>query len=227
MSTATEERDLTYGEIGAELIQSWDAVQEARETARALEQQALERPGDSEAFLALTEATDALNAAEMVLREYLKQEVAKADRVAAMIRRWSASAAELREEGERLIGMARAKENAVDELKMLVMRVMQELETRKVEGRRNVLRVQGNGGKQPVAVRQPELVPAKYQRYTLTLTGAQRSYLLFSPDDRVHAILELAKPIDPDTEGIRAALLRGEAVPGCVLEPYGEHLRLK
>jgi hypothetical protein len=242
----SNELDLTYGEISAGLIEAIERREQAAEELMHARTRALD-PG-CESWE--DEALAAFDAAETVVREYLKAEVKKADSIVGYVRRTEALAEARRREAQRLYELAKADEQRVAWLKEITMIAMREMDLRKCEGARGILQLWGNGGKQPVEVRQPELLPAKYQRFTLTLSGTELHQLAILRT----GLHEAAKPIEPDTDLIRRDLLTRETchycqgtkvlanaecqncggegtvgghVPGAVLKPYGEHLRVK
>jgi hypothetical protein len=222
------ELDLTYGELAHELIEALDLREGAAMRIREAQMQALQVDSE-DTELELAEALEAFDRAELIVKEYLKAEVKKADRIIGYIERTEALAKLKREKANQLLEMARAGEAEAAYVKNLTLSVMREMDLKKCEGAAGFLRRQGNGGVQPVEVRQPELLPAKYQRFTLTLSGEHLEALRRGMEHKNFPpfVLDGAKPADPDKDAIRRDLLAGEAVPGCVLQPRGESLRIK
>jgi hypothetical protein len=199
-----------------------------------------------------------LDSCEVALRECVTELVKKADGVAAFIRSEEAGAATAKAEANRCYDLAKAREARADRVKAIALEVLQQLGVKLVKGDVSELRRWGNGGAQPVEVRQPELLPARYQRFEMRITGEEWEELRKFYPDR-------AKPIEPDTELIRKDLMvKGEcpechgvksimvtapldegemptncptckaegwvyvgSVPGAVLVPRSEHLRIK
>jgi hypothetical protein len=219
----SNELDLTYGAIAAELVEALERREEAAQELVDARVYSLEA-GDSQRA---DEAMEAFESAQLVLQEYLKAEVKKADSIAGYIRRTEALASIREEEAERLDALAAADRQRVAWLKQSTIAIMREMDLKKCEGAAGFLRRQGNGGVQPVEVRQPELLPLRFQRFTLTITGTELKQLRSFDDPTAERVTERAKPAEPDITAIRESLLAGEAVPGCVLQPRGETLRTK
>jgi len=142
-----------------------------------------------------------------------------------------AGAATAKAEADRCYDLAKAREARADRVKASAIEVMQQLGVKFVKGDVSELRRWGNGGAHPVEVRQPELLPEKYQRYELRMTGEQlealRNLCEIATWNESYRVLSTAKPIDPDSDLIRKDLLAEVAVPGAVLVDRGEHLRVK
>jgi len=154
------------------------------------------------------------------LKQYLRQELpAKVDSIRNYIR-WQQNEAVVRtkEAQEQAILAGRAQDN-IERIKAMCLWVMQQLDTKKLEGSLQWIRRQGNGGVRPLEIRQPELVPEEFMEVHVTLPLAAARLLLAQGDGAMRDTAE------PATERIRAALERGEAVPGCVLGERGEHVR--
>jgi len=206
--------------------------------------------------LEFAQAKDVVDQCETALRLCVTELVKKADGVAAFIRSEEGGAATAKAEADRCYDLAKAREARADRVKAIALEVLQQLGVKFVKGDVSELRRWGNGGAQPVEVRQPELLPAKYQRYTLTITGIEKEELEITCAWTDRLVKEKAKPIEPDTELIRKDLMvEGPcpnctayaedpqpgpcalckdtcrvyvgSVPGAVLLDRGEHLRIK
>jgi hypothetical protein len=208
------ELDLTYGELAHELIEALDLREGAAMRIREAQMQALQVDSE-DTELELAEALEAFDRAELIVKEYLKAEVKKADRIIGYIERTEALAKLKREKANQLLEMARAGEAEAAYVKNLTLSVMREMDLKKCEGAAGFLRRQGNGGVQPVEVRQPELLPAKYQRFEVRMSGEDLARILESQDEAVHAIMDGARPADPDKDAIRRDLLKRETCPDC------------
>jgi tetratricopeptide (TPR) repeat protein len=213
------ELDLTYGEIAAEFVEATAALDPAAEELQAAQVAALD-PNDETAQKWLKDARASYETAQLVVREYTKAIDKKVDGIRAFIKSRSKIAEARREEGNALLQMARVDEALVEYVEECTMNAIRALGKRTVEGTRGKMWIQGNGGSHPVEVRQPELLPARYQRFEMQVTGEEWEELRKFYPDR-------AKPIDPDTELIRKDLLAEVAVPGAVLVDRGEHLRIR
>jgi hypothetical protein len=175
-----------------------------------------EYEGDSEA-VALIDAQ---------LKQFLQQELpAKVDGIRNYIR-WQENEAQVRQEEakEQAILAGRAQDN-IERMKEVLLWCMQQLGKTKLEGALHWIRRQGNGGLKPLIIRQPELVPLGLLKTTVTLdTHLWRSIVreLLEGEDRCVYRVDTV----PNNEAIRAALERGEGVPGCELGERGEHVRV-
>jgi len=173
-----------------------------------------------------------LDGCEIALRECITELVKKADGYVSAIRFEEAGAKMAREEAARCQALAQARTSRVEWLKSTAIEVMRALDVKRIPGETSELHRQTNGGAQPVEVRQPELLPAKYQRWEIRMTGDMRAKLirLLIDDvecDAITDVIQAAKSLDADSELIRKDLLAGEAVPGAILQARGEHLRIK
>lgn len=223
MSNEQPDRDLTFREYP-------DVLLGLLATREQLEQDRCDAEFAADPAM-LNEAITALDSVHIALVECVMGLVRKADSVAAFIGREQSLADSAKEESERTYALAKTRQGRVDWMKRTVVMVMQELDLKLLQGDHAELRRHGNGGVQPVEVRQPELLPAKYQRFELRITGEEKEHLADLIDELSATLdprmMERAKPIEPDTELIRKDLLTGEAVPGALLNPRGEHLRVK
>ena len=85
------------------------------------------------------------------------------------------------------------------------------------------MRRQGNGGLRPLNIRQPELVPDEYRLVAIRMPlDKWRQYGDHLADIGIDC--ELVRT-ELNNDEIRAALERGEGVPGCELGERGEHVR--
>lgn len=206
----SDELSLTYGELAQELVEALSALESAAEDVREAQAAALQQPMEDHDTI-LAPWLQAYESAQVVVQEYLKAEVKKADSILAWLDRTAALAAMRRKKGNELIEMARAGEAQVSWVKELTVRIMREMDLKKCEGALGFLRRHGNGGPHPVEVRQPELLPVKYRRFTLTLSGEEMTDL-----SRVHPWMSrAAKQIEPDTDLIRKDLMVKGTCPEC------------
>jgi hypothetical protein len=177
----------------------------------------------------IAEKQAALDAVDKAIVEYVTAEVRKVDNIARLLIELKARREAILDEQERLGAIAARMIRQEDRVKALVLQVMQDCDVRKLEGKIGTLRRVGNGGVQPVEVTQPELLPADVQRITVTLPlqawrgilrGMSTGLLI-----ELEKVVKEGKP-EPDLTAIRQQLERGEGVPGAVLLPRGEHLRV-
>lgn len=242
---------LWYCDIAQGLIEAVERYELAAETLIDARVRALD-PSTCDVEPTETQALEAFDRASLVVAEYFKAElVERTDSFIGWINDSEDLAAARRRKGKELIDLAKTGEERLAWFKQITLRVMAEIGKRKLEGVMGRLRIQGNGGVQPVEVRQPQLLPERYQRFELRITGEDRARLLDCPDEAIHAMLDGAKPIEPDSDMIRRDLLakvtcpaclangdvecptcNGEgsvsgSVPGAVLLDRGEHLRVR
>ena len=142
----------------------------------------------------------ALAEIDAAIVEYITAEVRKVDNISRLLIEWRVRRGAIEAERGRLGNIANAIERNEDRLKALVLQVMRDTGTKKLEGKIGTLRRQNNGGVPGVDVVQPYLVPESFKR-SKTI-------------------------IEPDLGKIREALESGVGVPGCRLRDRGEFLRV-
>jgi hypothetical protein len=124
----------------------------------------------------------------------------KVDRIVSVIRDFRAKAAARNAEARALAASARAEDAKADSLQEYIGHCLRTAGARKWSGTIHEVAVCANGGKRPLEVKlHPSDLPMAYQRITL----------------------------DADTDAIRAALDRGEAITGCSYGERGTHIRVK
>jgi len=102
---------------------------------------------------------------------------------------------------------------------------------KKLETPTHFLRVQNNGGVEALET-DMETLPDDFKLYTATVSGTLVKWLHkmlmeveLEQNQRIIRMLDAAT-VTPDTNGIREALKRGDAVPGARLVERGKHLRV-
>ena len=175
----------------------------------------------------------ALDAVDAAIVETVTAEVRKVDNISRFLLELRARRKALEVECGRLQSIADACERTEDRIKEMVLQIMRDTDTKKLEGKIGTLRRQNNGGVLAVEVAQETLVPEGLKRYTLTMRGDLYHWLwsVITEWEKerpahplAHRVFDEAKS-EPDIFAIRAELERGEGVPGCVLKERGEHLR--
>jgi hypothetical protein len=170
------------------------------------------------------ETPEEVAAVQEAIEAYAKAELTKVDSIRGYLKHCEIMADAAKEESHRLADLSKRWERREKVLKSAVLWAMNAVGKRRIEGRTGDLRVQVNGGRLPVAIRQPNLVPDEYCDGKITI--AWDSWLTLLKH------LEVGKEHRLFTERIiRASLIEvalstGTAVPGCELEPRGEHLRV-
>jgi len=197
------------------------ALADLCETRQELEEQPAYTPEQIEEKHAAIDAVDA------AIVEYITAEVRKVDNVARFLTELKAREKALDYEIDRLTGIRDQAARTEERIKAVVLQVMRDCDVKKLEGKIGTLKRQGNGGVQAVDIAQPELVPPNMRWYTVRMGGIAYGHIcsLCAGAPQGEAVLGTAKS-EPDKEAIRKALEAGEGVPGCRLEPRGEHLRV-
>ena len=201
-----EARRRTLLDISQEIIALHDARQDAEDDGDAARVAAIDRD----------------------LQVYLRAELAhKVDSVRNFIREQEHAAELYKAEAATLALKAKRAAETVERVKGFVLGIMQALNIPKYQGATHWIRKQANGGIKPLEIVQPDLVPDRFKLFTICLTHSQYSTLcdlLRSQKIPVPPCIAEAER-EPDNQAIRAALERGEGVPGCRLLERGEHLR--
>jgi Siphovirus Gp157 len=179
------------------------------------------------------EIADSLQAIDQRISEYVKAEVRKVDGVAAWIRECDARQKLMADEVARLDRVRKAWEARGDRIRQIVIAVMQETGQPKLQGATSVLRLQKNPPS--VEVSQPGLVPAEYQRVTVTMPlrvwhDVQKA-LMQDPNGRYGTWAALTDTVsvagpEPAKLKIAAELKQNVGVPGCSLVTDKVHLRI-
>ena len=158
--------------------------------------------------------------------EYLSAQVVgrKADGIAATVRECNARATIAAEEAKRLVKHAEEWMARADRIKASTLRAMQEHGVKVIETAGNRLRIQGNGGLQPLDVFAAQEVPVELRRVSLTMGGDEHVKFFalvaksgLSQEDKIRLLRVLeAAHWEPDGSAIRDAL-RGARVqcPEC------------
>lgn len=203
-STEVQPRRRTLLDISQEII----ALHEGRQDA--------EDDGDAARVAAI----------DQELQVYLKAELShKVDSVRNFIREQENAAEFYAEEARELLHKAKRSRETVERVKGFVLGIMQALNIPKYHGVTHWIRKQANGGIKPLEIAQPELVPAPFQRATVTMSvPLLRRILKDLTEVDCREVYKTTTELDPGA--IRAALERGEGVPGCRLQERGEQLRM-
>lgn len=168
-------------------------------------------------------------AAQDALTEYVAQEIEKVDNIRAYLKHCARMADAARDEARLQAKRGEAWEERGERLKDLVKMIMEQRGRKRLEGKTGTIRVQGNGGLKPLTVTDDSLVPDKYKLGCVAMSVANWKKLL-GPEGWDKMVSIEGEPmqvtIEILNEAIRAALSRGEAVPGTRLEERGEHLRV-
>jgi Siphovirus Gp157 len=165
------------------------------------------------------EQAESLEAIEGQIRDYLQR---AAEDAGVVMRRYESFAEADRKEAKYYRDRAEAWDTQVAWLKGEVLAVMEMIGAKKIEGPHSTLKVVKNPPSVDVAQR--ELVPAAYQRRTVTVTGELwdrlLSHLFGTPKGSpLFVELQECKITDPEPmkDAIKKELKAGVSVPGCRL----------
>ena len=181
--------------------------------------------------------SEALKVIEAQIGEYLTKEAAKVDSYAGLIQRETANAKLCREEANRLLELARKREAFVEMLKERAVAVMEQFGVRVIESPKHRMRVQGNGGLEPLEIPMQDRLPEGLKEYTVKMPGdlyhwiwnaikAVEEGLDLVPHPLAEKVMDEATSL-PRNQAIREALKSGEDVPGARLLPRGKSLRIE
>jgi hypothetical protein len=131
-----------------------------------------------------------------------------------------------RAEAIRLGDRARAAAGKVERTKNMVLYYLMSRELKSIEGREFTLRAQKNS-QESVRITDEEALPLAYRKIDARVGGALWETVLANLPDELSKMLECSvEESRPDTDTIKAAILREEQVPGAELR-RGWHLRIK
>jgi hypothetical protein len=119
----------------------------------------------------------------------------KLDGMCALVRHHELRAACRREEKDRLAKLEAADMNVAHHIRERLKEFFQRTGTKRVDTKRFCLRLQGNGGVQPINIEDEQAVPEEYTTTRMV--------------------------VSIDREAVREALLAGRKVAGCTLLPRG------
>lgn len=177
---------------------------------------------EQDAEITPAEQKASLEACDQQIRDYVTREVQKVDGITAYLRECSARAAALKAEEARIKELRQGWEARHDRLESTVIRVMQSIGKKVIEGAQSTLALKKNPAS--CDVRQPELLPDQYKRVTVTLTQALYNRVLahlMTSDKGAPMFVELQEckttPGEPMLAKIKDELKAGVGVPGAVL----------
>lgn len=158
-------------------------------------------------------------------RQFCHAHGEKVDRIGRFVRMMEAREQYCRAEAARLGERARSAANKVDRTKSMVLFYLVSRELRKIEGREFTLRVQKNSQDSVRVLDEPAL-PMAYRKVEVRIEGALwETILSYLPEELERVLIACRHETKPDTEAIKAAVLRHEEVAGA--EVYrGYHLRV-
>jgi hypothetical protein len=150
----------------------------------------------------------------------------KVDRIGRFLRRMEAREQFCRAEASRLSDRARATVGKVEQTKNMVLYYMMSRDLKAIEGREFTLRAQKNS-QDSVRITDEAALPVYFRRIDAHISGVLWETVLANLPDELGKMLEsTVEESRPDTDSIKAAILREEQVPGAELR-RGWHLRIK
>jgi hypothetical protein len=150
----------------------------------------------------------------------------KVDRIGRFLRRMEARDQFCRSEAARLSDRARAAAGKVERTRNMVLYYLMSRDLKSIEGREFTLRAQKNS-QDSVRITDEAALPAAFRRIDARIGGVLWETVLANLPDELGNMLEsTVGESRPDTDTIKAAILREEQVPGAELR-RGWHLRIK
>ena len=177
------------------------------------------------------ETPDAIAAVDAQIRAYFGAEQGKVDAVCRFVRFCEARGQEAMIEAKRIIAIADRWMNRVERVRESAKRAMDEHGVTKLETATNWLRVQANGGQEALEIDVPK-VPARFKMLSVTLPldvwdRIAEDWKIVEGNDSIQGVIATSmSKVTPSDPEIRAALKRGEEVPGVKVLPRGSHLRM-
>ncbi len=112
-------------------------------------------------------------AADEQIKEYISREIRKVDNIRAYLRHAEVMEAAAKAEYALQRSRAEAWKSRATRLKDRVLQIMQVIGEKKLEGKTGTLTVKGNGGLQPLVIRDETLIPPQYCKVMVTMSLAR------------------------------------------------------
>ncbi len=158
-------------------------------------------------------------------REFCAAHGEKVDRIGSFVRMMEAREQYCRAEAARLGERARSTAAKVDRTKSMVLFYLMSRELRKIEGREFTLRIQKNS-QDSVRILDEVNLPMAFRKVEARVGGVLwETILSYLPEDLECALAACIQETRPDTDAIKAAVLRHEEVVGAEVR-RGSHLRV-
>jgi Siphovirus Gp157 len=149
----------------------------------------------------------------------------KVDRIGRFVRMMEAREQFCRGEAARLGERARAAAGKVERTKNMVLYYLLSRDLKKIEGHQFTLRAQKNS-QDSVRILDEANLPLAYRTLEARIDGVLwETVLSCLPDELERALVACVRETKPDTEAIKAAVLRHEEVAGAEVR-RGSHLRV-
>ncbi|WP_263359924.1 siphovirus Gp157 family protein [Acidicapsa ligni] len=158
-------------------------------------------------------------------RQFCEAHGEKVDRIGRFVRMMEAREQYCRAEAARLGERARSTANKVDRTKSMVLFYLMSRELRKLEGREFTLRIQKNS-QDSVRILDDPALPMAYRKVEARIGGVLwETILAYLPEELERSLSACVHETKPDTDAIKAAVLRQEQVAGAEVR-RGSHLRV-
>ncbi len=149
----------------------------------------------------------------------------KVDRIGRFVRIMEAREQYCRSESARLTDRARAAAGKVERTKNMVLYYLLSRDLKKIEGYQFTLRAQKNG-QDSVRITDEAALPKCYCRIEARIAGViWETVLSLLPEELAKTLEMSVVEARPDTDAIKAAVMRSEQVPGAEVR-RGSHLRV-
>ena len=149
----------------------------------------------------------------------------KVDRIGRFVRIMEVREQHCRSESARLADRARATAGKVERTKNMVLYYLLSRDLKKIEGYQFTLRAQKNS-QDSVRITDEAAVPRSYCKIDARVDGVVWETVVSLLPDELSKSMELfVQDTRPDTDAIKAAMLRNEQVPGVEVR-RGSHLRV-
>jgi hypothetical protein len=158
-------------------------------------------------------------------REFCAAHGEKVDRIGRFVRMMEAREQYCRSEAARLGERARSTAAKVDRTKSMVLFYLMSRERRRIEGQEFTLRIQKNRQDSARILDEVNL-PMAFRKVEARVGGVLwETVLSYLPEELERTLAECIQETRPDTEAIKAAVLRHEEVAGAEVR-RGSHLRV-
>lgn len=149
----------------------------------------------------------------------------KVDRIGRFVRMMEAREQFCRGEAARLADRARAAAGKLDRTKSMVLFYLVSRDLKKIEGLEFTLRAQKNS-QDSVRINDETALPKSYCKIDARIDGVLwETVLSVLPEELAKSLESSIQETKPDTDAIKAAMLRQEQVPGAEVR-RGWHLRV-
>ena len=159
----------------------------------------------------------ALDAVDAAIVETVTAEVRKVDNISRFLLELAARRKAIHAEGKRLEALDDGLYRTETRIKEMVLQIMRDTDTKKLEGKLGTLRRQNNGGVLAVEVAQRDMVPSRFLKITATMPMIRWQLICEALAAKYPALLEGVQQSagEPDLPAIRAELEKRVPCPQC------------